>query len=184
MTPSSEPPQRRRSGTPREVWFVAFAVAALAHLLLFLFWPTQDIEPLEVRTPDQPLYVAVGVPEVTSLGRERIPLLEVLPDTSWASPRLWNEPFLQRNLAREWPRDLWLWGEGGRATVAVTISSNGQAGNPRLVEGSGDEAVDRAFLALAERMRFSPARLNGVVREVEAEVSLFVSPPAGTLEPE
>ena len=184
MTPSSDFPQRRRRGAPREIWFVAFGVAVLAHLLLFLFWPTRDIEPLEVRTVEQPLYVAVGPPEVTSLGRDRIPVGEILPDTSWASPRIWNEAFLQRTLAREWPRDLWTWGEGGRATIALTITAAGQTGAPRMVEGSGDEAVDRAFLVLAERMRFSPARLQGVTREVEAEISLFVSPPAVGLDRE
>jgi TonB family protein len=175
------PSRHRRRGAPREIWFVAFGVAVLVHLLLFLFWPTRDIEPLEVRTPDQPLYLSVGVPEVTSLGRERIPVVEILPDTSWVPPRVWNEAFLQRTLAREWPRDLWSWGEGGRATVALVVTAAGQAGEPRLVETSGDEAVDRAFLALADRMRFSPARLQGVAREVEAEVSLFVSPPAATV---
>ena len=184
MTPSSDFPQRRRHGAPREVWFVAFGLAILAHLLLFLFWPTRDIEPLEVRTVEQPLYVAVGLPTVTSLGLDQIPVAEVLPDTSWVSPRNWNEAFLQRILAREWPRDLWIWGEGGSATVALTITAAGQAVAPRLVEGSGDEAADRAFLALAQRMRFSPARLQGVTREVEAEISVFVSPPAVGLDSE
>jgi len=175
------PPRKR--GVPRTVWAMAFAGAGLFHLGLFLLWPTRDVEPLPVRSVSRPLTVSVGTPEVVSIQRPSLPPEDAFSDSTWIPPRPWNEAALQRILAREWPRELWQWGEGGTATVHLTIPPTGLPVRVRLVEATGSSALDQAFLEMARALRFSPAQLEGQRRQVEAEVSLFVTPPAVGLPP-
>jgi TonB family protein len=178
-----DPLSSRRRGVPRKVWAFAFVGAGLFHLGLFLLWPTRDIEPLEARAVVWPLTVSVGTAEVVSVSRQQDPPEPAVSDSTWIPPRPWNEAALQRILAREWPRELWRWGEGGQATVRLTIPPTGRPVQIQLVEATGSSALDQAFLALARALRFSPAQLQGQLRQVEAEISLFVTPPAVGLEP-
>lgn len=78
-------------------------------------------------------------------------------------PLLANQDEVRRALEAEYPSVLRDAGIEGRVTVHLHIDEEGVVRETRLFEGSGYDAMDRAALSVAERMRFSPA-LNRDVR--------------------
>jgi protein TonB len=72
-------------------------------------------------------------------------------------PRLTNAREVERLLQSEYPPLLRDAGISGTATVLFHIDEAGSVIETRLGTGSGHEAFDRAAMAIADRMRFSPA---------------------------
>jgi TonB family protein len=171
---------RRKRGTPRGVWVVSGLVAVLFHVGLFAFWPDQEIELPTSNRVVPPLQVTTERPLVLAVGGAPIPLEGSQTHARWlasvSKPRVWNEAVLQGVLARVWPPELWSWGEGGRATVQVEVDRWGRVAQATLQEGGGDPALDLAFLALAEALRFHAAQVDGRPVQSSLEISLLVDP--------
>jgi TonB family protein len=73
------------------------------------------------------------------------------------APNLVNRPEIGEALAAEYPPLLRDAGIGGTARVWFFIDEEGRVEVTRLDQSSGHEALDAAALAVAARMRFSPA---------------------------
>lgn len=72
-------------------------------------------------------------------------------------PELRNQAEVERALKRNYPSTLRDAGIGGRATIWFFIAEDGTVLETRLKESSDYDQLDRAALAVAEVMRFSPA---------------------------
>lgn len=114
---------------------------------------TADAEPVFVSTWDA--YPRKGPPPPAQKGatEEAAPFLFKAD----VPPRLTNAREIERLLQSEYPPLLRDAGVSGTATVLFRIDEAGSVIETRLGQGSGHEAFDRAALAVADRMRFSPA---------------------------
>lgn len=72
-------------------------------------------------------------------------------------PELVNEAEVARALARFYPPLLRDAGIGGTVTVWFHLDQDGRVRQTQLNESSGYDALDRAALEVADRMRFTPA---------------------------
>lgn len=73
------------------------------------------------------------------------------------APSLTNVADVRRAMAREYPEVLRNAGVGGRVLLHVHVGAGGGVLDARVHESSGYEALDRAALAVADAMEFSPA---------------------------
>jgi len=96
-------------------------------------------------------------------GEERVPdPMESLADPPFTSPpELLNAGEVRRAMAREYPRQLREAGIGGTVRVYVFVAEDGSVRDSRIDESSGIRELDDAALAVADVMRFSPARKDG-----------------------
>ncbi len=76
-------------------------------------------------------------------------------------PELLNAGEVRRAMAREYPRQLREAGIGGTVRVYVFVDEDGAVQESRIDESSGVRELDDAALAVADVMRFSPARKDG-----------------------
>ena len=83
-----------------------------------------------------------------------LPPREIPVDTS---PVLRNTGEVQRLLVAFYPADLRAAGIGGRVEVWLNVNESGVVQRRTLNTSSGNEALDRAALAVARGMRFEPA---------------------------
>jgi protein TonB len=74
-------------------------------------------------------------------------------------PRLLNREELLRLLRELYPRGLKAAGVGGEVMLWVWVDEEGHPGKSQVQRSSGYERFDHAAMAIAERMRFSPAEL-------------------------
>lgn len=74
-------------------------------------------------------------------------------------PRLLNGPEMLSLLARLYPRSLREAGIGGEVLMWVWVDAQGNPSNPQINRSSGHAQLDETALAIAQRMRFSPAML-------------------------
>lgn len=73
------------------------------------------------------------------------------------APVLTNEGEMARLLEREYPPHLRDAGVGGTVVLQVLLSEEGRLLEVRVATSSGMEAIDRAALRVAPRLRFTPA---------------------------
>lgn len=112
-----------------------------------------DAEPVFVSTWEA--YPREGPPPPAQTATtEGAPVFFFKPDIP---PRLTNGHEIERLLRSEYPPLLRDAGISGTATVLFHIDEEGSVMETRLGTGSGHEAFDRAAMAVADRMRFSPA---------------------------
>jgi protein TonB len=75
-------------------------------------------------------------------------------------PRLLNGPEMLRLLSELYPRPLKEAGIGGDVQMWVWVDSEGNPGRAQINRSSGYDLLDETALAIAQRMRFSPAMLR------------------------
>jgi TonB family protein len=77
------------------------------------------------------------------------------------APRLRNETQVSQALQELYPRHLRYAGVGGSVGVRVFVDERGRVARRTIKTSSGECALDFAALAVAERMRFTPAQYDG-----------------------
>lgn len=107
--------------------------------------------------------------------REELPDSEPAPSGVTKRPELQNVQQVQNALVRNYPRDLRDMGIGGTVVIWFGINEKGRVRQLQISEGSGSCAFDRAGLAVAGIVRFSPALSNGAPRAVWVEIPIIFS---------
>lgn len=147
--------------------------------------------PEKIARPATPIVSEVEIDDDITIGSTRIEKnpFEILPPPPTSTgddvsktpvfvpmtvrPQLLNQPEVESALQRNYPPMLRDAGIGGRATVWFFIDVDGTVLDTRLKESSGYDQMDRAALAVAEVMRFSPAWNR------DKKVEVWVSIPIG-----
>ncbi|HEX7118019.1 MAG TPA: energy transducer TonB [Longimicrobiales bacterium] len=91
---------------------------------------------------------------------------------SMVAPRLLNASEVERVLERLYPAVLRDAGIGGTVRVRLWVDETGGVVRAEIAGTSGYEAMDRAALAVVDRMRLSPALNQGRPVRVQVELPL------------
>lgn len=100
-------------------------------------------------------------------------------DEVMTSPRLLNGEDVQEAIAAEYPRELRDVGIGGLVRLSLLVGRDGVPIDFRVLQGSGNAALDRAATRVMRVIRFTPATdRDGDPIQVWASFPILFEPPA------
>jgi TonB family protein len=91
-----------------------------------------------------------------------------------AEPRLLNAVAITRRVANAFPAQMLDMGIPGRATLELTVSSDGKVQDATLLNAS-EAPFGEVALSIARYLRFEPARASGVAVNTRVSVPVVVN---------
>ncbi len=156
----------------RRTRWLAFGIAVLLHLALFLLMPSFGVDFAKIGASGPRMVVTVGdwaapacVPSCDSS--------VVAFDTSWSQPVLRNRDDLSLEIPRLYPPLLWRYREPSHGVFEITVNASGRVRRAVFLYGS-DNGGEEALLQLVRMMRYEGMPTVGsrdpTVATVEVEI--------------